>query len=173
MRCELAAALIHRPSVLFLDEPTIGLDVTMQATMRRFIRQYNERHGATIILTSHNMDDVAALCPRVVVIDKGKLSYDGTLDSLVEHIRPEKRVVLRLSEPAARAALEGLERVIACEPERIVLHVPSADVRAVVARALAQLPIDDLTIESAPLDDVVSELFARTKAARTTGQVAS
>jgi ABC-2 type transport system ATP-binding protein len=173
MRCELAAALIHRPTVLFLDEPTIGLDVTMQATIRRFIRQYNERHGATVVLTSHDMDDVAALCPRVVVIDKGKLSYDGTLDGLVTRIRPEKRVELRLTAPAKPTALDGLGRVVAVESERIVLHVPSAEVRRVVAQALAELPVGDLTIESAPLDDVVSELFARTQAARSSPQVAS
>jgi len=166
MRCELAAALIHRPTVLFLDEPTIGLDVSMQATIRRFIRQYNERHGATVILTSHDMDDVAALCPRVVVIDKGKISYDGPLEELVVRIRPEKRVAFRLSHPADPAALEGLGRVVSVEGERLVLNVPNAEVRGVVARALAELPIEDMTIENAPLDDVVSELFARTRAAR-------
>ena len=77
MKCELVAALLHRPRVLFLDEPTIGLDVSMQATLRRFVRDYNERFGATVLLTSHYMDDVAALCPRVIVIDKGRLTYDG------------------------------------------------------------------------------------------------
>src|SRR5215467_6820311 len=96
MKCELAAALVHQPKVLFLDEPTIGLDVSMQATVRAFIKQYNEKWGATLILTSHYMDDVAALCPRVIVIDKGKLSFDGALESLVQRVRPEKRVVLHL-----------------------------------------------------------------------------
>ena len=84
MKCELAGALVHGPKVLFLDEPTIGLDVSMQVAMRDFIRQYNEQHGATLILTSHYMDDVAALCPRVIVIDKGALSFDGKLDDLVQ-----------------------------------------------------------------------------------------
>src|SRR5450631_2824508 len=87
MRCELAAALLHRPSVLFLDEPTIGLDVTMQAAMRGFIRSYNERFGATVLLTSHYMEDVTALCPRVIVIDRGRLTYDGALDALVRELR--------------------------------------------------------------------------------------
>src|SRR5580692_3263083 len=97
MKCELAAALIHRPKLLFLDEPTIGLDVSMQAVVRSFVKRYNERHGATLLLTSHYMDDVAHLCPRVIVIDRGKLVYDGALDALVTRIRPDKRVVLRFS----------------------------------------------------------------------------
>src|SRR3954471_2251700 len=100
MKCELVAALLHQPRILFLDEPTIGLDVSMQATMREFIRDYNERCGATVILTSHYMEDVAALCPRVVVIDKGRLIYDGALKELVHRIRPEKRITIRLSAPA-------------------------------------------------------------------------
>src|SRR5688572_1557444 len=83
MKCELVAALLHRPRVLFLDEPTIGLDVSMQARIRQFIKDYNERFGATVILTSHYMEDVAALCPRVIVIDKGRLIYDGALKELV------------------------------------------------------------------------------------------
>ena len=112
MKCELAAALIHRPTVLFLDEPTIGLDVSMQVTIRSFIKAYNERTGATLILTSHYMDDVAALCPRVLVIDKGILSYDGALDELARRVRPEKRLMLQLDAPVDRATLEALGRVV-------------------------------------------------------------
>ena len=95
MKCELAAALLHRPRVLFLDEPTIGLDVTMQGVVRGFIKRYNEETGASVLLTSHDMDDVAALCPRIIVIDHGRLIFDGTLSGLVEQQRPEKRVTLR------------------------------------------------------------------------------
>ncbi|HZC77204.1 MAG TPA: ATP-binding cassette domain-containing protein, partial [Ktedonobacterales bacterium] len=102
MKCELAVALLHRPRVLFLDEPTIGLDVSMQATVRAFIRAYNERFGATVLLTSHYMEDVAALCPRVMVIDKGRLIYDGALNELIRRVRPDKRVILRLSRKVAR-----------------------------------------------------------------------
>jgi ABC-2 type transport system ATP-binding protein len=101
MRCELAAALLHRPKVLFLDEPTIGLDVTMQTAMRGFIRSYNERFGATVILTSHYMEDVAALCPRVIVIDRGKLTYDGTLAALV-HDAPLAEAIAELFRKSAR-----------------------------------------------------------------------
>src|SRR5712692_2960552 len=112
MKCELAAALIHRPKVLFLDEPTIGLDVSMQAVIRGFIKRYNEQYGATLMLTSHYMDDVAALCPRVIVIDKGQLSYDGGLDQLVQRIRPEKRVALTFHQAVDRAALEQIGKVV-------------------------------------------------------------
>jgi ABC-2 type transport system ATP-binding protein len=166
MKCELAAALLHRPKVLFLDEPTIGLDVAMQTVMRTFIRTYNERHGATLILTSHYMDDVAALCPRVIVIDKGKLSYDGSLEDLVRRTRPDKRVVLRLSKAVARADLDALGRVISHDEGEVVLQVDQDSVSTTIARALASLPVKDLTVENPPLEEVMSELFSRTRASR-------
>lgn len=166
MKCELAAALIHRPKVLFLDEPTIGLDVSMQATMRTFIKAYNERNGATLILTSHYMDDVAALCPRVIVIDKGQLSYDGGLDALVQRVRPEKRVVLRLDQPVAADSLAPLGKVVTHDNVTAVLQVPQESVNTTVSRALSSLPVRDLTVENAPLEEVMSELFAESKARR-------
>jgi len=166
MKCELAASLIHRPQVLFLDEPTIGLDVSMQVVIRDFIKAYNERTGATLILTSHYMDDVAALCPRVVVIDKGVLSYDGALDELVRRIRPEKRLVLRLDAPADRAALDAVGRVVSSDAAGVTLQIPQEGVNAAVSRALATLPVHDLTVENAPLEEVMSELFAQSRAAR-------
>lgn len=166
MKCELAAALIHTPSVLFLDEPTIGLDVSMQATIRRFIKEYNERYGATLILTSHYMDDVAALCPRVVVIDRGKLSYDGGLDELVRRIRPEKRVVLRFDAAVSAGELEAFGKVVSVDDRSAVLQVDNAQLSSSVGRVLAALPVQDLTIENAPLEEVMSELFSRSRAAR-------
>ena len=167
MKCELAAALVHRPKVLFLDEPTIGLDVSMQAVMREFIKSYNERYGATLILTSHYMDDVAALCPRVIVIDKGQLSYDGGLDALVHKVRPEKRVVFRFSSPVERAQVAELGQVVSHDALQAVLQVAQEGVAATVSRALAKLPVKDLTVENPPLEEVMSELFARSRAART------
>jgi len=166
MKCELAAALIHRPRVLFLDEPTIGLDVSMQATIRAFIRRYNERSGATVLLTSHDMDDVAALCPRVIVIDRGRLSYDGGLEALVRRVRPEKRVVLHLAGPVAREELERLARVVEHRPAEAVLQVSQQALQATVSRALATLPVSDLTVENPPLEEVMSELFTRHRAER-------
>jgi ABC-2 type transport system ATP-binding protein len=162
MKCELAAALLHRPRVLFLDEPTIGLDVTMQAAVRRFIKSYNQRHGATVLLTSHYMDDVAALCPRVLVIDHGRLIHDGPLGDLVRRIRPEKRVTLRLAREVERRDLEALgARVVAHDAVQAQLQVDQEGMNGVVAAALQRLPVADLTVEDAPLEEVISDLFAR------------
>lgn len=165
MKCELAAALVHSPKVLFLDEPTIGLDVSMQATIRTFIREYNERHGATLMLTSHYMDDVAALCPRVIVIDKGTLSYDGSLEELVRRVRPEKRIVVQLESAVQRHALEALGKVVSADSVSAVVQVPQGEVQRAVSRALSTLPIKDLTVENPPLEEVMSELFAQNRRA--------
>ncbi|HVV16941.1 MAG TPA: ATP-binding cassette domain-containing protein [Polyangia bacterium] len=159
MKCELVAALLHRPRVLFLDEPTIGLDVSMQAKMRDFIRDYNERFGAAVLLTSHYMDDVVALCPRVVVIDHGRLVYDGDLRELARRVRPDKRLTVRLARAVDQADLERLGTVVSADPAQAVLSVPHARLQAVVRDALAALPIVDLTIEEAPLEEVMRELF--------------
>ena len=166
MKCELAAALIHRPRVLFLDEPTIGLDVTMQATVRDFVKRYNEEHGATLILTSHNMVDVASLCPRVILIDRGRLVYDGALEELVARTRPDKRIVLRFARPVDAQDLTQLGKLVSHDAGQSVLQVPKAAVNAAVGRALAQLPVSDLVVESAPLEEVMSDLFARSRASR-------
>jgi ABC-2 type transport system ATP-binding protein len=161
MKCELAAALIHRPKVLFLDEPTIGLDVSMQANVRDFVKRYNERNGATLLLTSHYMEDVARLCPRVIVIDKGKIVYDGSLDALVARTRPDKRVLLRFSRPIDGRELASLGHVVRHDAGQTVLRIPKDAVNAVVARALAAFPVSDLTVENPPLEEVMSELFAQ------------
>ncbi len=159
MKCELAASLVHRPRVLFLDEPTIGLDVTMQATVREFVRSYNERHGATVVLTSHYMDDVLALCPRVVVIDRGRLIYDGDLRTLSREVRPEKRVVVRLGQPVAAPDLAGYGALVSHADGQAVFRVPGDAVASVVGRLLSGLPVADLTVEEPPLEEIMSELF--------------
>ena len=166
MKCELAAALLHRPQVLFLDEPTIGLDIGMQATVRRFVREYNERFGATVILTSHYMDDVAALCPRIIVIDKGRLTFDGALDALVHRMRPNKRVRVRLSRPIAREEAARFGTVVALADGEVTLDVQKADVSACLGALLGALPCTDLTVEDPPLEEVVQDLFERTRAAQ-------
>jgi viologen exporter family transport system ATP-binding protein len=164
MKCELAAALLHRPDVLFLDEPTIGLDVSMQLAVREFIRKYNERWGATTILTSHYMDDVVALCPRVIVIDKGRLRYDGDLEKLVQSVRPDKSIVLRYSAPPDRDALSRLGTVVECEVAKAIVRVPQGRLRDVVAHLLADKAVSDLTVEDPPLEEVLRELFAEPEA---------
>lgn len=165
MKCELAAALVHRPKVLFLDEPTIGLDVSMQAAVRDFVKRYNERYGATLMLTSHYMEDVAQLCPRVIVIDHGKLVYDGGRDELVTRIRPHQRLVLRFSRPVERSDLAPLGQVVSHDPGESVLDVPKEAIQRVVSEALARLPVSDFTVEHPPLEEVMSELFARGRVA--------
>jgi ABC-2 type transport system ATP-binding protein len=145
MKCELVAALLHRPKVLFLDEPTIGLDVQMQLALRDFIRTYNQRFNATVLLTSHYMDDVTALCPRVIVIDKGKLTYDGDLRALAQKVRPNKRVVVRTAA--------GEE----------TLDVPQHELGATLHQLVTKQVVD-LTIEDPPLEEVIRQIFSDGKA---------
>src|SRR5262249_3363753 len=131
MKCELAAALLHRPRILFLDEPTIGLDVSMQSSMREFIRGYNERNDATVLLTSHSMAAVVALCPRVVVIDRGRLVYDGNLSSLVKRVNPDKLVSLKLSRAVATADLARFGTVVQNEEGVAKVRVTQGELRGV------------------------------------------
>lgn len=174
MKCELAAALLHQPRVLFLDEPTIGLDVTMQVAVREFIRRYNEQHGATVILTSHYMDDVAALCPRIIVIDQGMIAYDGSLNELVRTLRPEKRVRVSFGRLVDRRDLEALGgRLISCEGQEAELQVAQSALQAVVGALLSKLPVIDLTVEDPPLEEVLSALFDRGPAPEVQGSSAA
>ncbi len=160
MKCELCAALLHRPRVLFLDEPTIGLDVSMQSALRGFVRAYNERFGATVLLTSHYMDDVLALCPRVIVIDKGRLRFDGTLTDLTHSLRPEKRVAIRLSRPLGAEELHHFGKITERTPDRIVFQVSQETLRDRISQLIAELPVVDLTVEDPPLEDILRDLFA-------------
>jgi ABC-2 type transport system ATP-binding protein len=173
MKCELVAALLHRPRVLFLDEPTIGLDVSMQAKMREFIRHYNERFGAAVLLTSHYMDDVTALCPRVIVIDHGRLIYDGDLKALVRRVRPGKRLTLRLSAPIDQAVLERIAPVVSYENAQAVLSVVPEKLNATVQTALSTLPVIDLAVEDPPLEEVMRALFKSGAAAEPTSAAKS
>lgn len=159
MKCELAAALLHRPSVLFLDEPTIGLDVTMQVAVRRFIGEWNRRSGATVLLTSHYMADIAALCPRVLVIANGQVRYDGPLEALVARFAPDRHVSVRTLRPPTAPEIEQAAPLRPVDG-RMEALVPVGEVKAVVDRALRVLPVSDLTVEEAPLEEVIARLFA-------------
>jgi ABC-2 type transport system ATP-binding protein len=161
MKCELAAALLHRPTTLFLDEPTIGLDVSMQVAIREFIRSYNQRYDATVLLTSHYMQDVTALCPRVIVIDKGQLIYDGDLRALVRKMHPSKLVSFTLSGPVAPDQLERMGEVVSSDSARVVLRVEQDRLRDVVSHSLAALPLVDLSVEDPPVEDIMRQLFQR------------
>jgi ABC-2 type transport system ATP-binding protein len=162
MKCELAAALLHRPTTLFLDEPTIGLDVAMQVAIRDFVRSYNQRHEATVLLTSHYMDDVVALCPRVIVIDHGRLIHDGDLRGLIKQMDPDKRVSFTLVSPVADEEIAKLGTLISREAQRIVLRVTERDLGGVVSHLL-ELKAGDLAIEDPPLEDVLRVMFGRGK----------
>jgi ABC-2 type transport system ATP-binding protein len=159
MKMEIIAALLHRPKVLFLDEPTIGLDVTMQRRIRSFIAEYNQRYQATVMLTSHYMADVEALCKRVIVIHHGKVLFDGPLTGLVERFAAHKKLIITLDEGNFDLAPYG--EVSERDGPRVTLRVPKIDTSRVTARLLAELPVTDLTIEEPPVEDVIEQVFAQ------------
>ena len=159
MRCDLAAALLHAPSILFLDEPTIGLDVTMQRRIRTFIAEYNRRYGATVLLTSHYMADVEALCKRVIVIHHGKLLFDGDLSGLVGRFSAFKTIGVTLDD--ASIDLTSYGEVVEKDTTHVTLRVPKLETSRVTARLLADLPITDLTVEDPPIEDVIELVFAQ------------
>jgi ABC-2 type transport system ATP-binding protein len=162
MKMELIAALLHRPRVLFLDEPTIGLDVVSQKAVREFLRDYNRRHKTTILLTSHYMADISSLCERVIVIDHGKKIYDGGLDRIagagagqrIIKFRPRDGAFPAGWQPAHGTAKTG-------EDGECLLHVPSEHVTQVCQQILNQGAVDDITIQDVPLEDIITELFSR------------
>jgi viologen exporter family transport system ATP-binding protein len=166
MKCEVAGSLLHRPEVLFLDEPTIGLDVTMQRRIRSFIREYNTRTGATTLLTSHYMADVEVLCPRVIVIHHGRLLYDGALAGLISRFAPHKTIVIDL-EPGSGPPDGRIERLVGTpgwlieqSPDRLSLRVPRSETAAVTTRLLRELDVVDLVVEEPPIDEVIDTIFA-------------
>ena len=163
MKMEIVAALLHRPKVLFLDEPTIGLDVTMQRRIRTFIAEYNHRYNATVLLTSHYMADVEALCKRVIVIHHGRILFDGDLATLVNQFSSYKTLSLTLQ--ASDAELSKYGEVVSREDGRVTMRVPKAQTSQVTARLLSDFQVDDLTVEDAPVDDVIDQVFSQKEAA--------
>jgi len=160
MKCEIAAGLLHRPKVLFLDEPTIGLDITGQARIREFLREYNRRTGATILLTSHYMADVTALCERIIIIHQGKLKYDGGINELSRKIAPFKLIGVRLAETNSHDLRKYGTPVQNEEDwEKQYIQVKAEDVTRVTSGLLADLPIHDITITDPPIEDVIEQAF--------------
>jgi len=159
MKCELLAALLHQPKILMLDEPTLGLDVNAQEAMRRFLREYNREFGATVLLTSHYMADIVALCPRVLLIHEGRLIYDGSLSGLVDRFAPYRQVRLDLAEALPREALERFGEVEALDGLSAVLIVERARLTETVARVLAELKPRDLSVGDPPVEQVIGKLF--------------
>ena len=163
MKVEIVGSLLHVPRVLFLDEPTIGLYVTMQKRIRTFIAAYNERHGATVLLTSHYMADVQALCKRVIVIHHGRILYDGPLTALADEFAAYKTICVALED--GHADLERYGEVMHRDGDWITLRVPKADTSQVAARLLADQAVLDLTIEEPPIEDVIELVFAQERPA--------
>ncbi len=159
MKVELAAGLLHRPRVLFLDEPTIGLDITMQQRIREFILEYNRSTGATVLLTSHYMADVKALAERVIVIDAGLLLYDGPLRGLVERYAPHKTITLHLESPLDGKDLRDYGEVVRSEELRVEIRIPKGEAAAITARVLSELPVTDLSVEDPPLEEIIEQVF--------------
>lgn len=159
MKCELLAALIHKPSILFLDEPTLGLDVNAQSAVRDFLRDYNKRHNATILLTSHYMADITALCARVVMIHEGNLIYDGSLDGVLERFAPYREVKLELKQPRAIEELKRFGEVESVQGREVRFIVQRIDLTATVNRLLAELDVADMTVTDPPIEQIIGRLF--------------
>jgi ABC-2 type transport system ATP-binding protein len=159
MKAEIVGSLLHRPKVLFLDEPTIGLDVTMQKRIRTFVADYNTRHGATVLLTSHYMADVEALCKRVIVIHHGRILFDGDLSGLADTFAAYKTIGVALENGNADLARYG--EVIHRDGDWVTLRVPKAETSAVTAQLLAQEQVLDLNVEDPPIEDVIELVFAQ------------
>ena len=159
MRLELVAALLHTPKVLYLDEPTIGLDLIAQQKMRDFIYEYNRRHEATILLTSHNMDDLMTLARRVIVIDEGQILFDGALEELVSRFAKEKIIKVSLSREDDVKKIETIGKVKKISFPEVILSVPREAVAVAAAELLQNFPVSDLTIEEIPIEDVIRKVF--------------
>ena len=162
MKMEIVGSLLHRPRVLFLDEPTIGLDVTMQRRIRDFIAAYNRLNGATVLLTSHYMADVEALCRRVIVIHHGHILYDGSLINLTEQFAAYKTIEVTLEDSSLDLSPYGT--VMEREAEKIKLRVPKTEAAHITSRLLTECSVTDLTIEDPPIEDVIEQVFTQERA---------
>ncbi|GAC1469994.1 MAG: ATP-binding cassette domain-containing protein [Chamaesiphon sp.] len=159
MKAEFLAALLHRPQVLFLDEPTLGLDVNAQVGVRNFLRDYNQRYQATILLTSHYMADITALCKRVLLIHEGQLIYDGSLESLLERFAPYREVKVELAHPLPENKLLSYGELEAVEGQEVRFLVRREALTRTVAKILAELEVIDLTVTDPPVEEVIGRVF--------------
>jgi ABC-2 type transport system ATP-binding protein len=163
MKMELIAALLHSPEILFLDEPTIGLDVVAQHNIQQFLRFYQEQRKITILLTSHYMKDIAALCRRVVVINDGAIKFDGSLSEVVDNFSSTRLVRLRLADGELATGIESIAEVESIELPKVTLRCPRLQVARVLTEALNRFQIEDVAVEDPPLEEVISKLFHDTR----------
>jgi len=159
MRMELTAALLHKPKVLFLDEPTIGLDIIAQQKIRDFVYDYNLKSGATILLTSHNMDDLVNLARRVIIINNGRILYDGAFEKLISDYAPNKIIKARLSNEKNISDLEKIGKVKKISLPEVVISVPRSTAAIAASELLQNFPVDDLTIEEIPIEEIIRKAF--------------
>ena len=159
MKVEILAALLHRPQVLFLDEPTLGLDVNAQVNVRNFLREYNQRYQATIMLTSHYMADITALCDRVLLIHGGSLVYDGILNDLLERFAPYREVRLELSASLTKEQLSVYGEVVDLTDYQVRLSIDRYQLTNTVAKILAELPVTDLAVTDPPVEEIIGKVF--------------
>lgn len=164
MRLELIAALIHKPKILYLDEPTIGLDVVAQQKIRDFIEEYNRINNATVLLTSHDMDDLINLTKRVIVIDKGEIIFDGFLKELVNQYAEEKIIHIYLKKDIDLKLLEKVGRIISIQLPQVTLSVARNETAIAASELLQNFPIMDLTIEEESIEDIIRRVFRQTSA---------
>ena len=169
MKMELIAALLHSPDVLFLDEPTIGLDVIAQHNIQQFLRYYQEKRKITILLTSHYMKDVAALCQRVVIIAGGRIEYDGSLSGIIDKFSGHKIMTLQFADDH-HPDLSGLGEVLDETWPKARLKVDRSDVPRVLAEVLRDNPIEDVAVEDVPLEEVIAEMFRESERPQTAAE---
>ncbi len=163
MKCELVAQLLHSPKILFLDEPTIGLDIVMQQKIRSFVREYNKKFNATILLTSHYMDDVKELCKRVIIINHGKLLYDGALSDIVSKHTQLKRISVVFGKEIPKKELEKLGIIISHDGINTVIEIAKEKAPEMTSHLLSHFPVEDLTVEEPQIEEIISTIFSSEK----------
>lgn len=159
MKCELVAALLHQPEILFLDEPSIGLDVHAQKAVRDFIRTYNQEFVTTIVLTSHYMEDIKELCQRVIVIDQGQILFDGQLQDIIQQYAINKKITLTFQTPVSKEKLQTYGKILSYEKQAASLEIPRPTSTKIAAQLLSQLPVDDFTIEEEKIEEIIRQLL--------------
>jgi ABC-2 type transport system ATP-binding protein len=160
MKCDIAASLLHSPEVVFLDEPTIGLDAVAKLAVRNFIKKINKTKKTTIILTTHDMDDIEALCSRILVIGKGKIMWDGRLSVLQKKILHQKHLIVDLFEPIKNISISGTEKIIVKNQQLRIIYDPQKyETKSLIQYIVEKYPVEDLSVENPPVDELIAKLY--------------